>query len=83
MKPNKFSEYMAKKRVKSGKTQGDISRRLGYGSAQFLSNFERGLCVFPLAKLKILCAEIGVSREKAAEMLIKIETAKINKGLGI
>lgn len=35
-------------------TQLELSQRLGYSTAQFISNIERGKCTFPTSKFKKL-----------------------------
>lgn len=49
-----FGEYLAAARTKAGVTQRDVSICLGYSSAQFISNFECGIALPPLKKLKLL-----------------------------
>lgn len=78
-----FGRAIKKAREASGKTQFELSEKMGYSSPQFLSNFERGLCVLPLPKLGIVCDEIGLSRNVVGKTLIKMKTDKIKKGLGI
>lgn len=50
----KLGAHLKKLRKKAGLTQRDVSLALGYSSAQFISNFERGLVSPPLIKLKKL-----------------------------
>lgn len=47
-------DYLKELREKSGMTQREVSMALGYSSAQFISNFERGIALPPLKKLKTL-----------------------------
>lgn len=83
MDQKQFGKFMAKERQKSGKTQGEISRALGYTSPQFLSNFERGLCVFPLPKLKELCGHINTPPLKIYGILLAMEQKRLKKGLSL
>ncbi len=54
-------------RIKKGLTQGEVARLLGYSSAQFVSNAERGLCRLPfeaisrLVRLYEMDAEVVIS----------------------
>jgi transcriptional regulator with XRE-family HTH domain len=55
--PRKFEavgEALQKMRCAAGKTQREASLHLRYSSAQFISNFERGIAVPPANKLKAL-----------------------------
>jgi transcriptional regulator with XRE-family HTH domain len=47
-------EYLRYLRTKAGLTQREVSLELGYSSAQFISNFERGIALPPLKKLKVM-----------------------------
>lgn len=50
-----LSEYLKNKRVQAKHTQMDVAQALGYTSAQFISNWERGLSAPPIPTLKKLC----------------------------
>lgn len=50
-KSHHISEYLRKKRVAAGLTQSHVAKSLGYSTAQFVSNWERGLSLPPVAKL--------------------------------
>lgn len=58
-----FGTYLCELRLKAGLTQRDVSDLIGYSSGQYISNFERGIALPPLAKLKMLVsiyrADIG------------------------
>ncbi len=54
--------YLQELRMKKRLTQREVSLRLGYSSAQFISNFERGISMPPLKKLKELKVIYGASR---------------------
>lgn len=49
--------YLKEKRTAADKSQWDVAREMDYGSAQFVSNWERGVSSPPIGKLKKL-AEI-------------------------
>lgn len=38
-----FGKYLREYRLDVGLSQGDVAKKLKYGSAQFVSNWERGL----------------------------------------
>lgn len=48
-----------------GMGQLELAEKLGYGTSQFISNVERGICGFPLAKIKKLCKILVISKELA------------------
>lgn len=41
-------------RNKAGLTQKNVADRLGYSSAQFISNFERGIAAPPVKRIRVL-----------------------------
>lgn len=47
-------KILAAAREAAGLTQKDVATKLGYVSAQFISNAERGLCKVPKDKFKKL-----------------------------
>lgn len=47
-----LGNYLKNKRTRSGLSQSEVAKGLGYSSPQFISNFERGLCAPPLPALK-------------------------------
>lgn len=57
----KLGMYLKSKRQSAGLTQIDVAWRVGLGSAQFISNIERGLCSVPLPLLIKLQKLYGVN----------------------
>lgn len=49
-----FGDYLRAHRQKAGLTQMDVSDRLGYSTAQFVSNWERGQSLPPVSALKTI-----------------------------
>lgn len=50
----KYGEYLKNIRLKSNFSQGEVARKLGYSTAQFISNWERGVSKPPVTILKQL-----------------------------
>lgn len=65
----KLGQYLAEGRQKAGLTQREVSLTLGYSSAQFISNFERGISSPPLAKLRELIQMYKLDHGKVIKML--------------
>ena len=63
--------YLQWLRIKKGLTQREVSLRLGYSSAQFISNFERGIAVPPLKKLWELKTIYGASTQRLIALVIE------------
>jgi transcriptional regulator with XRE-family HTH domain len=68
-----LGEYLQKMRTRSGLTQREVSLELGYSSAQFISNFERGIAVPPLKKLKTLVRMYDMSAETVMGLILDAE----------
>jgi len=68
-----LGDYLQKMRLESNLTQREVSEALGYSSAQFISNFERGIAVPPLKKLKVLVKMYGMPVDTVMEMILNAE----------
>jgi len=75
MKPRshywELAEYLARSRKKKGITQKEVSEKLGYATAQFISNFERGQATPPLSKLPKLIRILGLEPITYVDFYIK------------
>ncbi len=69
----KLGEYLQEMRVKAGLTQREVSLALGYSSAQFISNFERGIAVPPLKKLKVLVKMYNLQVDTLMKIILDAE----------
>ena len=72
-----LGEYLQKMRSRAGLTQREVSLALGYSSAQFISNFERGIAVPPLKKLKTLVKMYDMSAENVMSLILDAERAHL------
>lgn len=80
----KLGKLLQSKRRSAGLTQGEIAKVLGYSSPQFISNFERGLCLPSIESLPILTKVYKIRPKVMIEILMDIEKKrllKIFKGL--
>ncbi|MGZ3694759.1 MAG: helix-turn-helix domain-containing protein [Bdellovibrionota bacterium] len=68
-----LGEYLQKMRTKANLTQREVSLTLGYSSAQFISNFERGIAVPPLKKLKVLVKMYDMSPDTVMSLILDAE----------
>jgi transcriptional regulator with XRE-family HTH domain len=65
--------YLQEMRNKASLTQREVSLALGYSSAQFISNFERGIAVPPLKKLRVLVKMYDMPVETVMDMILDAE----------
>jgi transcriptional regulator with XRE-family HTH domain len=63
MKNFDFSVYIKDLRIKAGLTQSDVAKKLKYTNSQFVSNWERGLCLPAISTISELSAMFGVSKK--------------------
>lgn len=67
------------KRDELGISQQVLAKKLGYTRGQFISNFERGLCPFPLNNVKKLCAVLKIDVNEFKQYLLEDYLDKLNK----
>lgn len=65
-------------REKRGLTQKDVADALRYSSAQFVSNWERGISLPPLNILPRLAAVLSLSDKQCIDLFLKYQYAKLN-----
>jgi transcriptional regulator with XRE-family HTH domain len=70
-----FKDY----RLSADLSQGFVSKQLGYSSPQFLSNFERGLCMLPLPKLKKALDLYSVDGSEVVTLMIDLQADYLKK----
>jgi len=77
-----FSEYLKKARKSKGLTQAQLAKKLGY-TAQFVTNWERGVSMPPIEKLGKVAKICSVSGREIADILIQQYEQKLKKALKI
>lgn len=68
---NEFAKFFKNERIKSGKSQIDVSVKMKYASPQFVSNWERGVALPPVEDLKTLAKFIDVDANLLFEIYEK------------
>lgn len=81
MKDIALAEYLKNKRSSSGLTQGAVATKLGYSSAQFVSNWERGLSLPPIQTLKKLCVLYKVNQDEMYNHLVDYSVTELKADL--
>jgi len=74
---NKLGEYLREKRIAAGLTQTDVSKKLGYTTAQFVSNWERGTSEPPFETLRIVAQIYSIPLEEMLEVTLKATIEKV------
>ncbi len=78
-----LGKFLADKRVSLGITQADLGRRLGYSSAQFVSNWERGTCSPPLQAIPKLCEILKIPMKDMVELMTKAYRDHLQENLSV
>lgn len=73
--------HLQQERTSQGITQRALADELGYSSAQFISNFERGISAPPAKKLKYLIKRLRLSKELTVKLLLAGEAKRIHEQL--
>ncbi len=68
-----FGSFLLKKRIRAGVSQSSLAEKLGYGSGQFVSNWERGESSPPLEKLPLLAHVLEIPVNELIDF-ITVET---------
>lgn len=75
---SKVAKYLKTCRTKAGVSQGKIAKSLGYSSAQFVSNWERGKSMPPLNAMAKLAKLIKLDPTHVVDLYVE-ETGRILK----
>lgn len=70
-------------REASGLTQGEVTKKLGYTSPQYLSNQERGLSAVPDKKINALCATIKMPVKVLMRAKLNARKQELEQATGI
>jgi transcriptional regulator with XRE-family HTH domain len=64
-----FGKMLKQAREQQGVSQGELAKALGYSSPQYVSNYERGLCLPPMKKIKTIIKATNLDSQKVYEVL--------------
>ncbi len=76
-----LSDYLKEKRTSVGLTQGQVAKELGYSTAQFVSNWERGVSSPPLNALRKLAHMYRVDEEEMFESFLAVTLQEVSDSL--
>lgn len=76
---NQTSQFLKTARQKAGLSQKQVSEHFGWKSAQFCSNFERGISYPPPKIIRQLAKLLGVKMQDLAAVIVSDKQAKIQK----
>ena len=73
-----LGRYLKEQRLKAGITQKVAADVLKFKSPQFVSNLERGLCSFPIKKLRILIRLYKGNPQELADLISENFKRRLN-----
>lgn len=76
-----LSEYLKAKREAKGLTQRELAEKLGYTSAQFISNWERDVATIPLRVAPRILSILGIKRSTYIRLLLIGSARQLRRGL--
>lgn len=76
-----LAEILKQKRVAAGLSQRDVANKLGYGTPQFISNWERSISRPPIAAIKTVAALYKIEAQGLFEMILQEEVAEVTNAL--
>lgn len=74
-----IANLIKKHRKQVGIKQKEVSAQLGYTSAQFVSNWERGISWPPLKDVNKVCAILKIKPAKLKSLMIKARREEIER----
>jgi transcriptional regulator with XRE-family HTH domain len=79
----KLGEIAKEYRERSGLTQAELSVKLGYKTAQFVSKYERGESPIPTKTLGQLILILGIPEKAIIKLLIEAYKSELSEGISI
>ena len=68
-----LATFLKEKRIRAGLSQKEVAEKLGYSTAQFVSNWERGLSAPPVETLKVIAEMYKINLDEVFQ--VTLETA--------
>ena len=85
MGPGRYSrrigETLLKAREKLGKSQEDLARELGYGTAQVVSDWERGAAGIPMKNLLKVAKALQIHPDELFEQLLQFSRERLEESM--
>jgi transcriptional regulator with XRE-family HTH domain len=76
---NKFGSFLKNMRERRDVTQADLARKLGFGTSQFISNWERGICEPPMYAIPIIAEYLAIPKRKMVSELLELTKSSLER----
>ena len=77
----RLAKFLMERRMAAGKSQVETSKHLGYNSAQFVSNWERGISSPPVKTLRKLASYYNLDEDELFNEILKQKVAEATEHL--
>lgn len=77
--PSSLGDYLRGQRINAGLSQAKLAKKLGYTSAQFVSNWERRISTPPLCTLKKLVTILKLDRDRVIDICLDVTEHSLRK----
>lgn len=74
----RLGKLLKDSRTSAGLTQQFVAEKLGYGTAQFISNWERGFSTPPLQHIKTIVKLYKMDRDELLRVLLDVQKELLN-----
>jgi transcriptional regulator with XRE-family HTH domain len=74
-----LTQFLRKKRIEKKITQLQAATALGHSTAQYVSNFERGLCEPSIETVLKLCEYYGISKRELYDLMLELYESALKK----
>lgn len=83
MKYRCMAALIETRRLSKGLSQKDVADHLGFGSSQFISNMERGLCSLPAKHFKKISKVLGIPTDQLVKTYLADEKVRLFKEVNL
>lgn len=66
-----LANFLKEKRIRAGLSQKEVAEKLGYSTAQFVSNWERGLSAPPVETLKLIAEMYNIDLDEVFQVTLE------------
>lgn len=76
---SKLANTLKTARINANVTQKQLAKSLGWGTAQYVSNFERGISAPPVKDIPKICSIINIDPKIIYRLLCDVQVERIQK----
>lgn len=74
-----FGRWLKKRRDEVGLTQAEVAEKIGYDTAQFISNWERAISLPPIAVYASLVRHYKIRKDEAAAKFREVKMIPVER----